>query len=69
MGFHPSIAKKHLLFPVNYGNIHLDISKALIGLPCIGLHFRERGMVGSAYVQCRAFSHELPLEISVEGAG
>ena len=36
--------------------------KAVIGLPCIGLHFRECGMVGSAYVQYRAFSHEPPLE-------
>ena len=42
---------------------------AKIGLPCVGLHFRESGMVGSAYVQYRAFSHEPPLEMKVEGAG
>ena len=30
---------------------------------------RESGMVGSAYVQCRAFSQELPLETKVECAG
>ncbi len=69
IGFLPSIVKKHLLFMYGYGNIHLDIVKAVTGLPCIGLHFRERGMVGSAYVQYRAFSHELPLERKVEGAG
>ena len=42
MGFHPSIVKKHLLFIYGYGNIHLDIVKAVTGLPNIGLHFRER---------------------------
>jgi len=58
-----------LHFFTEYVNIQFDIEKAMTGLPYIGLHFRERGMVRSAYVQCRAFSHELPPETTVGTAG
>ena len=35
--------------------IPLKYPKAAIGLPFVGLHFRERGVVGAAYVQETGF--------------
>ena len=65
-----SIRKKPLQFSGEYANIHLDIEKSCDWAALYWERiFRESGMVGSAHVQCRAFSHEPPPEIPVGRAG
>lgn len=58
--------KNSLHNPEEYAKITKIRKKAEIGLPCIDIATNsESGMVGAAWVQCRAFSRELPPETKV----